>query len=123
MGCNWPAPAGPDNKCLYFLQKKPRPRKVGQGTGWRAVPQKSFPGLCTEFVRLPTNAYHRSFGGDAMTKGEFSKNSQRSVGGRLLHWIAVRQQRRADREIRAALTILPYRDDFTRELERRLAGQ
>ena len=58
-----------------------------------------------------------------MTKGEISKNSQRSLGGRMLDWVVARQQRRADHEIRAALAVLPYRDDFTRELERRLAGQ
>ena len=59
-----------------------------------------------------------------MTKGEFSKNpSQQSFGGRFVRWVAVRQQRRADRKIMAALATFPHRDDFTTELERRLAGQ
>jgi hypothetical protein len=62
--------------------------------------------------------------GSAMTKGEFSKNpSQQSFGGRLIHWVVVRQQRRADRKILTALATFPHRDNFTHELERRLAGQ
>jgi hypothetical protein len=56
-----------------------------------------------------------------MTQGEFSKNS--SFGGRLIQWVVVRQQRRADRKILSALATFPYRDNFTHELERRLAGQ
>src|SRR5688572_16812966 len=59
--------------------------------------------------------------GRAMTKGEFSKNP--SFGGRLINWIVVRQQRRADRKILTALATFPHRDSFTNELERRLAGQ
>jgi hypothetical protein len=59
--------------------------------------------------------------GRAMTQGEFPKNS--SFGGRLIRWVVVRQQRRADRKIRSALATFPYRDNFTHELERRLAGQ
>ena len=52
-------------------------------------------------------------------KGEFSKTSP-SVGGRLLRWVMVRQQRKADRDTLSTLAAPPYRDSFTTELERRL---
>jgi hypothetical protein len=56
-----------------------------------------------------------------MTKGEYSKNS--SFGGRLINWVVVRQQRRADRKILTMLATFPHRDRYINELERRLAGQ
>ena len=61
-----------------------------------------------------------------MITGELANNSSsQSFGGRLVRWVAVRQQRRADRKILGALAAFPnkYRDNFTMELERRLAGQ
>jgi hypothetical protein len=61
-----------------------------------------------------------------MTTGEFSSHlSQESLGTRLVRWVAVRQQRRADRKILDALATFPNkdRDNDIRELERRLGGQ
>jgi hypothetical protein len=61
-----------------------------------------------------------------MTTVEISSNSsQESLGTRLVRWVAVRQQRRADRKIRDALATFPNRnrDDYVRELERRMVGQ
>ena len=50
-------------------------------------------------------------------------SSHPSFGSRLVRWVVVRQQRKADREILAVLASRPYRDNFTKELQRRLAGQ
>ena len=60
-----------------------------------------------------------------MTTGEFANNSSQSFGGRLVRWVAIRQQRRADRKILDALATFPnkHRDNYLLELERRLAGQ
>jgi len=54
-----------------------------------------------------------------------TNSSYPSFGMRLVRWVAVRQQRRADQKISAALATFPtrYRDGYVMELERRLAGQ
>ena len=61
-----------------------------------------------------------------MMKGEFTRNSShKSFGGRLVRWVMIRQQRRADRRILKVLATFPnrYRDNFVMEIERRLLGQ
>ena len=54
-----------------------------------------------------------------------NSQSQQSFGGRLVRWVTVRQQRKADRQVLDVLANLPnkYRNDFVIELERRLLGQ
>jgi len=63
-----------------------------------------------------------------MTKNEHTmqgNSSHQSFGARLVGWVMVRQQRKADRHIQDVLATLPnkYRDNYVIELERRLAGQ
>ena len=60
-----------------------------------------------------------------ITRQLTNNSSQHSFGGRLVDWVVVRQQRRADRKILNALATFPnrYRDNYVVELERRLAGQ
>jgi len=56
---------------------------------------------------------------------QMNSRSKQSFGGRLVRWVTVRQQRRADRQVMDVLANLPkqYRNDFVTELERRLLGQ
>ena len=56
---------------------------------------------------------------------QMNSRSKQSFGGRLVRWVTVRQQRKADRQVLDVLANLPnkYRNDFVIELERRLLGQ
>ena len=56
---------------------------------------------------------------------QMNSRSKQSFSGRLVHWVAVRQERKADRQIMDVLAKLPnnYRNDYVTELERRLLGQ
>ena len=56
---------------------------------------------------------------------QMNSRSKHSFGGRLVRWVTVRQQRKADRQVMDVLANLPkqYRNDFVTELERRLLGQ
>ena len=54
-----------------------------------------------------------------------NSRSKQSFGGRLVRWVTVRQQRKADRQVLDVLAKLPnnYRNEYVTELERRLLGQ